>query len=441
METAKAVTDNAGLLSVLPEIVTAVVCLLLAGTLATVQVAFARVTHTAAEALQKEGRPGAQRLTSITADPTRFTSSVQLARLAFEVVAIVAVTVAFVAWLGWSWWVPPLAVVVMIGAVALLGGTLPRALGQRAPEAVALLAARALYPLTVVLAPLTNLSVRVGRALTPGSRSASDSTVNEDELRHLVDLAEQGQLIDTEEREMIHSVFQLDDTPARNVMVPRTDMDVIPADASVAEAVDLAMSTGYSRIPVTGESVDDVTGIINLKDMIEHLRDDVSAESTVRVSELMRDATFVPDSKPVDELLREMRQQRIHMAIVIDEYGGTAGLITMEDIVEEIVGEIIDEYDDAPETVRWLGAGRARVSARTPIGDLADLFDVDIDVDELDVGTVGGLLAYALGRVPVMGSTASYAGLLLRAETPTGRRNRTATIQVEKLKGEQDSAD
>ena len=170
-------------------------------------------------------------------------------------------------------------------------------------------------------------------------------------------------------------------------------------------------------------------GIAYLKDLVARSREHPDAEAVERVDSAMRAATFVPESKPADDLLREMQARRNHLVIVIDEYGGTAGLVTIEDILEEIVGEITDEYDQERPGVEWLDAGRARVTARLPVTDLEELFGVSIEAE--DVETVGGLLAHALGRVPIAGSTATVAGLTLTAESLAGRRNRIGTVTVE----------
>jgi CBS domain containing-hemolysin-like protein len=230
---------------------------------------------------------------------------------------------------------------------------------------------------------------------------------------------------------MIHSVFELGDTIAREVMVPRTDMIFVESGKSLRQALSLALRSGFSRIPVVGENLDDVIGIAYLKDIVTRTYDDEAGLSSEPVSSIMRSATFVPDSKPVDDLLREMQARQIHVAIVIDEYGGTAGLVTIEDILEEIVGEIADEYDNESPPVEWLSQERARVTARLSVDELAELFGVKIEAE--DVETVGGLLAQRLGRVPIAGSTATVAGLRLTAESLAGRRNRIAAVTVQRV--------
>jgi CBS domain containing-hemolysin-like protein len=212
-------------------------------------------------------------------------------------------------------------------------------------------------------------------------------------------------------------------------MVPRTDIVFVERDKTVRQALSLALRSGFSRIPVIGENEDDMIGIAYLKDLVQHNEQHPGNEAA-KVESVMRPATFVPESKPVDDLLREMQARQIHLAIVIDEYGGTAGLVTIEDILEEIVGEITDEYDQEQPTVEWLAPGRARVTARLPVTDVQELFGVTIDAE--DVETVGGLLAHALGRVPIAGSVAHVAGLTLTAESLAGRRNRIGTVTVER---------
>jgi CBS domain containing-hemolysin-like protein len=234
---------------------------------------------------------------------------------------------------------------------------------------------------------------------------------------------------------MIHSVFELGDTVAREVMVPRTEIVWIEQEKSVRQAVALCLRSGFSRIPVIGESVDDIVGVVHIKDL-------VAAEQPTggTVGEVMRPATFVPDSKLLTELLKEMQLSHNHMAVVVDEYGGTAGLLTIEDILEEIVGEITDESDtDQRPPIEHLRDGTVRMISRLPVIDLAELFEVDLA--DTDVETVGGLLAQRLGRVPVPGAEAEVAGLRLRAEGGNDRRGRLriTTITARRVSAQSDS--
>ena len=237
---------------------------------------------------------------------------------------------------------------------------------------------------------------------------------------------------------MIHSVFELSDTLVREVMVPRTDMVFIERYKTLRQMMSLALRSGFSRIPVIGEDLDDVIGFAYLKDVTKRVFDRHEAETTERIETVIRPAFFVPDSKPADELMRDMQAKRMHVAIVVDEYGGTAGLVTIEDLLEEIVGEITDEYDVEPVEVEQLTNGAVRVSSRMPIDELGDLFDVELD-DE-DVETVGGLMAKHLGKVPIPGAEVVCEGLHFQAEELAGRRNKVVTVVVSRL-GSRDSHD
>jgi len=219
-------------------------------------------------------------------------------------------------------------------------------------------------------------------------------------------------------------VFELGDTPAREVMVPRTEMVWIEADKTADQATSLAARSGYSRIPVIGENSDDIVGVVYLKDLVRRTHSALESFGPAAVSDVMRTAVFVPDSKPLDDLLREMQRDRVHMVLLVDEYGGTAGLVTIEDVLEEIVGEIADEYDtDEIAPVEQVAEGTFRVSARLPIEDVGELYDIEFDED-LDVDTVGGLVALELGRVPLPGAEVVSHGLRLRAEGGRDHRGR-----------------
>jgi CBS domain containing-hemolysin-like protein len=350
-------------------------------------------------------------------------------RVGSQTAAVVSATAGLVQLLGDGWRTFLIALVAMAAVLYVVAGIWPATLGRQYDRQLAGAAASVLTPVVRALGPLPRLLIAVGSALTPG-RGSREGGASEEELRGLVDLLEESQVIEPGERQMIHSVFELGDTIVREVMVPRTDIVFVEHDKTVRQALSLALRSGFSRIPVVGENEDDVIGIAYLKDLVARSREHPETESIERVDSVMRQATFVPESKPADDLLREMQARRIHLVIVIDEYGGTAGLVTIEDILEEIVGEITDEYDQERPGVEWLDAGRARVIARLPVTDVEELFGVTIDAE--DVETVGGLLAHALGRVPIAGSTATVAGLTLTAESVAGRRNRIGTVTVER---------
>jgi CBS domain containing-hemolysin-like protein len=357
----------------------------------------------------------------------RYGSLLTLIRVCAEVAAAVLVTLAYAHWLHGGWQVfLPAAGTLLVARYALIGvGS--RAMGRQRAERAARTAAALLRPLYRLLGPLARLL----DALPLGGRGADHELSGRPEVQGLVDYIEGRPEIEPGEREMVRSVFELGDTIVREVMVPRTDMVFIERGKTLGQALMLALRSGFSRIPVVGENTDDVVGIAYLKDMVAWAHEHPEAEETEPIGNVMRPATYVPESKPVDELLRQMQTQRIHVAIVIDEYGGTAGLVTIEDILEEIVGEIADEYDNERAPVEWLAPGTARVTARLPVTELEDLFGVAVDAE--DVETVGGLLAHELGRVPIAGAEATVAGLRLTAENLAGRRNKLGTVLIERM--------
>jgi len=401
-----------------------------AGLCASAETAFLRLARAGARDRARPGPNGyPPRLHAVLAEPRRYLSVLMVLRVGSETAAVVLATAALVQLLGNGWRTYLIALAAMAAVLYVVAGIWPVTLGSEYDRQLAGAAANLLTPLVRALGPLPRLLIAVGNALTPG-RSREGGSASEEELRGLVDLLEESRVIEPGEREMIHSVFELGDTIVREVMVPRTDIVFVEHDKTVRQALSLALRSGFSRIPVVGENEDDVIGIAYLKDLVARSREHPEAETVEKVESVMRQATFVPESKPADDLLSEMQARQIHVAIVIDEYGGTAGLVTIEDILEEIVGEITDEYDQERPGVEWLSGERARVTARLPVTDLEELFGVSIDAE--DVETVGGLLAHALGRVPIAGSTATVAGLTLTAESVAGRRNRIDTVTVER---------
>jgi CBS domain containing-hemolysin-like protein len=410
----------------------AIVLTLLAGWCATAEAALARVSRAGAKELGRGIGEGSTPLQVVLADVGRYLAVLLLARIAAELSAVVLVTVVLLHWLGSGWRAFVIAAAVMTAAIYLMTGIVPRSPGQRNAVRLASSAASILAPVTRLLGPLPRLLLVPGSAAGRGGGPPG----SEEDLRGLVDLLEQRQVIQPDERAMIHSVFELGDTIVREVMVPRTDMVFVERGKTLRQALSLALRSGFSRIPVVGENEDDIIGIAYLKDIVTRSHEHREGESVEKVESIMRPATFVPESKPIDALLREMQARQIHVAIVIDEYGGTAGLVTIEDILEEIVGEIADEYDKEQPPVEWLGEGRARVTARLPVEELEELFGVRIEAE--DVETVGGLLAQRLGRVPIAGSVATVAGLRLTAESLAGRRNRIGTVTVERAIADDD---
>ncbi|GAA0943981.1 MULTISPECIES: hemolysin family protein [Streptomyces violaceusniger group] len=425
------------------QLVTAAVLLVVVAWLAAcAEAGLARTTRFRAAEAVRSGRRGSAKLMLVAEDPTRYLNVALLVRVACEVAAGAVVTYASLREFPETWKALTVAIGVMVLVSYVAVGVSPRTIGAQHPLNTATVAAYVLIPLARVMGPIPPLLILLGNALTPGKGFRKGPFASEAELRALVDLAEQESLIEDEERRMVHSVFELGDTLVREVMVPRTDLVVIERFKTIRQALTLALRSGFSRIPVTGENEDDIVGIVYLKDLVRKTHINREAEAEL-VSTAMRPAAFVPDTKNAGDLLREMQQERNHVAVVIDEYGGTAGIVTIEDILEEIVGEITDEYDRELPPVEDLGDGTHRVTARLALGDLGELYGTDLE-DE-DVETVGGLLAKALGRVPIAGAKAevdvpeggvdpALKALRLTAESPAGRRNRIVTVLVEPIR-------
>ncbi|MEJ7725622.1 MAG: hemolysin family protein [Actinomycetes bacterium] len=415
-------TDNARL------VVLAIVLVVLAGVLASIEAALTAFSKVRADELVRSGRRRAPRLRRLLDDPAPYLSTALFVRIACEMSAAALVTVVCLSLLPTT-----LGVVVAAGVMLVVSyvvvGVGPRTLGRQHADSVALAGSGFIRAMTRVVGPIARLLIIVGNAITPGKGFPEGPFGSEAELRELVDLAEASRLIESGERQMIHSVFELGDTLSREVMVPRTDMVFIEQTKTLRQFMSLALRSGFSRIPVVGDGEDDVVGVAYLKDVVRRVYEYHESETAERIDSVMRPAVFVPDSKPVDELLAEMQARRVHLVVVVDEYGGTAGLVTIEDVLEEIVGEITDEYDTEQPSFERLPDGQLRVNARLPIEHLSELSGVAID-DE-DVDSVGGLLAKHLGRVPIPGSSVVVEGLRLTAERVEGRRNRLESVLVE----------
>ncbi|SDU60671.1 hemolysin family protein [Jiangella alkaliphila] len=413
-------------------LVSAAVLVVVAMLFAMSEAALTTISRSRAEELHRAGRRGSDALVRVASDPVPALNTALLLRMACEVAAVVMVAVVCEEYFDPWWQTLLVAAGSMVVVSFVVIGVAPRTLGRQHAEGVALAFAGLLLSVTRVLGPIPKLLIMLGNALTPGKGFREGPFATEAELRELVDLAEAGRIIESGERQMIHSVFELGDTVVREVMVPRTDVVFIEANKTLRQFQSLALRSGFSRIPAVGPGgLDDIVGITYLKDVARRLYDNRDAESVERVGSVLRPAFFVPDSKPADDLLREMQAQRIHVAVVVDEYGGTAGLVTIEDILEEIVGEITDEYDSDEDGIETLDDGVVRVSSRLHIDDLGELFGLELSDDDVD--TVGGLMAKQLGRVPIAGAEADVAGLHLVAEGPSGRRNRIGTVRVSRL--------
>ena len=410
----------------------AAVLVVLAGVFTAVDAAVGSFSRARAAELAAEGRTGAKRLVALLDDAPRFLNTAVLLQLLCEIAAIVLVTLQVDAMLGGSRWGSSLLTIAVMSVVSFVAiGVAPRTIGRQHSETVALVAAGPLAVFTSVLGPTPRVLIAVGNAVTPGRGFREGPFSTETELREMVDIAEASALIESGERKMIHSVFELGDTTVREVMVPRNDVVYIEHYKNLRQTMSLFLRSGFSRVPVIGENLDDIRGFAYLKDIVRRDFEAPDVELTQRVEEVMRPVHWVPESKPVDAQLSEMQAGRQHIAVVVDEYGGTAGLITIEDLLEEIVGEITDEFDEDEIEVEHLdedAGGGVRVSSRYPIDDLEELVGVDVEEDDID--SVGGLMAKHLGRVPIPGSTVVAHGLRFEAEDAAGRRNKIGTVVI-----------
>lgn len=402
----------------------ATIALVIAGGMfAATDAAISTVSPARVDELLRTGRPGAVRLAAVLAERARYINLVVLLRIACEITATALLVVFLRRNLGQDAGLFT-AAAIMVATSFIVIGVGPRTLGLQNAYTIALATALGLQVISVLLMPISRLLILVGNAVTPGRGFRNGPFASEVELREVVDLAQRRGVVAADERRMIESVFELGDTPAREVMVPRTEMIWIEVEKSAGQATALAVRSGHSRIPVVGENVDDIVGVVYLKDLVSQRYHSANGDRDTPIGQVMRPAVFVPDSKPLDALLREMQRDRYHMALLVDEYGAIAGLATIEDVLEEIVGEIVDEYDDTEiAPVQDLGDNRFRVSARLSVHSVGELYGVALGGD-LDVDTVGGLLALQLGRVPLPGAEVISQGLRLRAEGGPDHRGR-----------------
>jgi CBS domain containing-hemolysin-like protein len=385
-----------------------------------------------------EGSRSRRSLEAIADDLGAHQSATNFVRIVAEMTAAVLVTLLFESIFN-EWWLSLLlAAVIMTGVSFVLVGTSPRSVGRAHAKGILRFSAPIVHALRIVLGPIVRGLVVLGDRVTP-SRARTAAVASEEELLSIVDEATELDVLEEDDRTLIHSIFEFNETVVREVMIPRTDMVVVDADASLSTAMSLFLKTGVSRIPaVTDGDADEVVGILYLRDVAKLGFERPDDGDGVKVSEIIRPALFVPESKNADALLRQMQLESNHLAMVVDEYGGIAGLVTLEDLIEELVGDISDEYDREVELVEDLGSGRFRVGARLPVDELGELFDLELEDDDVD--SVGGLLSKALGRLPEAGSVAKVGGLVLTADRIEGRRKRISTVLVERAKPKKSTA-
>ena len=411
------------------------------GMLAVTRSAFASVRRGRLRQMAEDGIPHAPLAVQLAEDASRMLGTLYIGKALLTtlatVVAAVSLTEPLAAlflsdWLPAAWANVTALTVIVIGLALLImvaGQLVPEAIAAATPERWVLRLAWLLRLLELLLWPLVRLMVWVSNGLAKpfgGLPFSGTSIVTEEEIRMLVDAGEEEGVIEEEEKEMIYSIFQFGDTKAREVMVPRIDIMAMEADIKLQEALGTIIAAGHSRIPVYDGTIDHIVGLLYAKDLLAHLQ---RAEADLRLRDVIRAAYFVPETKKVDDLLREMQQRRVHMAIVVDEYGGTAGLVTVEDILEEIVGEIQDEYDAEEPVFVQVSEAEYILDARVDVDDVNDLLDVNLPTESGD--TLGGLIYASLGKVPSPGERLRIDGLLIEVMTVSERRIRKVRVQRE----------
>ncbi len=317
-------------------------------------------------------------------------------------------------------------ITIALSLVTLIFGELaPKSIGLAHSERIALFVARPITFLARLASPLVRFLVWATNLVAKpfgGQPRRGIPIVTEEEIKTLVDAGEEGGVLEEDEKEMIYSIFEFGETLAREVMVSRVDIVALDAETLLLDAMDVIIKHNHSRVPVYQNNIDNVIGILYAKDLLKVLREKGrEAANQIKLSDIVRPAAFTPESKKVDELLEDMQKRRIHMAIVIDEYGGTAGLVTIEDILEEIVGEIQDEYDQAEEAlIQHPGEHEWLIDARANLSDINDLLKANLPIDESD--TLGGFIYESLGKVPLPGDEVQHDDLLLKVVNVAGRR-------------------
>ncbi len=409
-------------------IILGVVVVLLAASavLALSETSLVRMSRVKALALEDDHRRGARQLVRLVEQPEKFLNAILLLVLVCQLVVATLVGIVAEHWFG-AWGVAAATFFEVI-VIFVLAEALPKNWAVQNPERSALLAAPFVSSV-VRFPPIRGISaalVSLADLLTGPRRG--HSAVSESELLAMADVAMEEQVIETEEHALIHSIIEFGDTVVREVMVPRPDMRTVDADLTVSEALEVALEAGYSRLPAHDGNIDDVVGIAYIKDLVRSERAGLGADP---VRGHVREGHFVPESKRVAGLMREMQERQYHLAVVVDEYGGTAGLVTLEDLIEELVGEIVDEFDVEEPPFVPLGHGEASVSARLAVDELNDLIHAELPTGSWD--TVGGLLFGLLGKIPTEGEWVDVDEVRLVAERVQG--NRIGRIRIVAVPG------
>lgn len=384
--------------------------------LATAETSLLATNRLNAKALAQDRVAGAERLTALLEQPARFLPTILLLTLLVDVGAAALATTVASKYL-------PFGAAIATGAVTAVffvyGELIPKTFAVNNWEKVALRVAPFVLVVTRLFYPAVFMFIKVANFFTRvfgGKLRREGPFVTEDEIKALVSVGEEEGVLEEGEKELIHSVFEFGDTLVKEVMVPRMDMICLQADSTVKDVLDTVISEGHSRIPVYEKTVDNITAIIHLKDLLVHF----DSRKKMPLKKLARRAYYIPETKRVSELLRELQKKRQRMAIVVDEYGGTAGLVTIEDLVEEIVGEIFDEYELAETMIEPLGKNRIRVDARINLDKINELFDVDLP--QADYDTVGGFVYHLIGKIPRAGERVEFQNLVFTVEQVVKRR-------------------
>jgi CBS domain containing-hemolysin-like protein len=383
--------------------------------LAVAESSLTRMTRVRAIALREEGRRNAAILEQIENDPPRYLNSVYLAVMVVQNGS--AILVAILAEREFGGLGVALLSVGFTLAYFVIVEAMSKTFGVLHSDRAALALAPLVWGLGRLLALPTRLLIGLANVLLPGRGLKQGPFVSEEDIRSMAEVGHEEGAIEEEEKELIHSIFEFGDTLVREVMVPRPDMACVPMEADLKAVLDLILKRGYSRIPAYREELDNIVGVVYAKDVLRHLH---AGKEHVPLDKIMREPFFVPETKRVSELLRDMQRRRVHIAIVTDEYGSVAGLVTIEDLLEEIVGEIADEYDREEPQLEPVDETTYRVNGRLSIDDVNDLLDVNLPHDEWD--TVAGLMYGLLGSVPTQGETVSFNDLTFTAEKVQGRR-------------------
>jgi CBS domain containing-hemolysin-like protein len=406
------------------ELLGLLVCVALAAISSGADAALTAISRHRLHTLNADKRPRAQAIGQLLDDPARFKAATVTLNISSAIVATALLLEIIKPWT--AWWHPVAGVAGLVLVLLVVGEAIPKVLATLHPDRAALLLARPIQIFSFILLPFTGIVNLLMRPLV-GKRSAGTGSalVSEEELKMLVNVGAEEGLIEKDEREMIEGILVFGDTLAREVMVPRIDVRALGTQATVADALDEAMNGGHSRIPVYQDTIDNVSGVLYVRDLLPLLRD---GQLQRTIGELTRPVYFVPETMKVDDLLRNLKTRKVHMAVVVDEYGGTAGLVTIEDLLEEIVGEIQDEYDVEEPTINQVDPHTWLVDARVSLDDINDETGLQLETEEVD--SIGGLVYEQLGSIPHVGDSVDIGNVTITVRSVQGLRPEKLEIVV-----------